>query len=372
MTTTATGSMVERILAGDVPQNVKAAAARGALPVSRAELARLFIALARDPDPEIQKDARASLTSMDREAVVAVLEDAGCAPEVLLFFSKQAGKDEDLAEKITFHPNVPNQALEVLAQLGSTEVIELILTNQERLLMQPGLLDRLTVNASLRADQRGRILELLDRIAKMSGTADAATGETTDAEEQVDGPSEEFLEEAAKMLDVEVGEVYAASEIMGGEEFEEDEDPEVRSAYRKIVGMNVAQKAVLAMKGGREERMILIRDTNKVVALSVLKNPRISDNDIESISNNRSISDDVLRTIALNREWVKNYPVAVALVRNPRTPPGVSTNFITRLQNRDLKNLIKDRNVAELIRRMARRTFDQRTAKDRKKIGKKH
>ena len=142
-----------------------------------------------------------------------------------------------------------------------------------------------------------------------------------------------------------LGELFAASEILGGEEFERAPDPAMRSVYRKILTLSTAQKALLALKGGREERTILIRDTNKVVALAVLKNPRLNEQEVESVAAMRNVSDEVLRAIGSNREWSKVYQVAAALVRNPRTPPGVSTNFIPRLTERDLKLLAKDKNV---------------------------
>ena len=127
--------------------------------------------------------------------------------------------------------------------------------------------------------------------------------------------------------------------------------------------MNTAHKAVLAMKGGREERLILVRDTNKVVSLSVLKNPRITDGEVESIASMRSVSDEILRNVGINREWSKNYTVVINLTRNPRTPPSISTNFVSRLNNKDLKSVCGDRNVPEIIRKMAKRTFELRTQK---------
>lgn len=107
--------------------------------------------------------------------------------------------------------------------------------------------------------------------------------------------------------------------------------------------------------------MILIRDTNKIVAMAVLKNGRITEQEIEGVARMRNVSDEVLRQVGTNRDWTKNYTVALALVNNPRTPQGVASNFITRLTNRDLKSLASSREVPELIRRMARRTLDIRT-----------
>jgi hypothetical protein len=224
------------------------------------------------------------------------------------------------------------------------------------LLAQPALLERLMLNPALRTDQRGRILEFLDRVAK----AQERQGREDDGEAGEDTESDEF-EEAARLLDVDVGDLLSASEIMGGEEFEESEDPEIRDAYQKIITLNAAQKAILAMKGGREERSILIRDTNKLVALAVLKNGRVTEQEIQSIARMRNVSDEVLRQIGTSREWTKSLAVVVGLVNNPRTPQRISTNFIPRLANKELKNLSMSRDVPELVRRMARRTYDLRT-----------
>jgi len=79
----------------------------------------------------------------------------------------------------------------------------------------------------------------------------------------------------------------------------------------------------------------------------------------------RNVTDDVLRLLGTTREWVKNYQVIHSLVTNPKTPQTVSTNFIKRLNNKDLKALVRSRDIPELIRRMARKTFDQRNQKSK-------
>jgi hypothetical protein len=324
----------------------------------RAVLVRLYLFLREAEEPEIRDQAEQSLGALEREAVLDVLDDRDCASEVLQHYAKEAAKDEAMAERIAFHHGAPATALTALASIGSAAVIDLVLTNQERLLQQPDLLSCLSLNPSLRADQRGRILELLDRATQAAASSDAAAKGQEPAEgEEV---SEE-LQEAARLLQVDIGELYAASEILGGEEFENSEDPEIRGAYQKILTLNVAQKAVLAMRGGREERMILVRDTNKLVALGVLRNPRIQENDVETIARMRNVTDEVLRQIGHNREWTKSYAVVSILVNNPRTPQAISTNFVPRLQTQDLKRLATSKDVPELIRRMAKRTLDIRT-----------
>jgi hypothetical protein len=332
---------------------MKLAAARGALPLPRGALVRLYVALRDDEDEQIRTQAEASLAELDRPTLLEVLSEESCAPEVLHHFADRAARDEELAERIAFHPAVPGPALDKLASAGSGNVIELVLTNQERLLTQPSLLDRLSRNPALRADQRGRILELFERAVRLHDRL----GEAQPGSDDTDAPD---VAELARLLDVDVGELFAASEIIDGEEFRDSDDPVVRTAYARILTLNTAQKAILAMRGGREERMILVRDSNQVVALAVLKNGRLKEDDVESICRMRSVHAEVLRQIAMNRDWSKSYSVAHALVRNPRTPQGVATNLVSRLHNHDLKVVAANHDIPDLIRRMAKRLIDMR------------
>lgn len=361
-------AIVTRILAGEAAPNIRAAAARGALPLPRSTLVRLQIHLLQDAEDAIQAAAGASLNALDVPAIREVLEDPHCPIEVLAHFAPRAARDEGLAEALAFNPTVPVSALALLAGGGSAPVIELVLTNQERLLAHPQLLERLMDNPALRVDQRGRLLELLERSSR-SPRRVAVCEEDDDAEFGAD--DEIDAETAARLLNVDVGELLSASEIMGADEIEQSEDLGLISAYKKILMLGTAQKAILAMKGGREERMILIRDTNKTVSLGVLRNGRLTETEVETISRMRNVHIEVLRLVGSNREWIRNYAVVTSLVNNPRTPQGISTNFVPRLTNRDLKQLAANRDIPELVRRMAKRTYDTRTQPQRKTYKKK-
>jgi len=348
--------IVDRILSGSAPIALRLAAARGALPLPRATLARLYLHLQNDPDESIRTAAATSLGELTPELIIEVLDDPGCDGEVIRHFASRGARDETIAERIAFHANTGPDALAVLATEGTAGVLDLVLTNQKRLIGTPGLIDRLSVNPALRHDQRGRLLDLIDRFVNVEEEADGSV--PGDPEMDTVSP-----EELARFLDVDVGELYASSEIIDGEEFAQSEELVVRSAYKKILMLNTAQKAILAMKGGKEERTILIRDTNKVVSLSVLKNRRLTEQEVESIAAMRNVSDEVLRQVGTNREWAKTYAIMANLVRNPRTPPAISTNFVGRLNPRDIKLIAGDRNVPEIIRKMAKRTIELREQK---------
>ncbi|NIM01015.1 MAG: hypothetical protein GTN89_08940 [Acidobacteria bacterium] len=366
MSTSTENPIVAAIRGGTAPEHVRAAAAKGALPIPRGTLIQLFVELLHDEVVTIRTDAEKSLQELDNEAIKEALGDEACPAQVLIYFSKRAAKEATLAESIAFHPSSPIPALTILAALGNNAVIDLVLTNEQVLLRQPGLLEKMMLNPALGQHHRGRLLELLDRAAKRGEEAAEAAKEAGEAEQEAaadeaeEEVEEETIEELAALLEVDVGELLSASEILGAEELEASEDPEVQNAFQKIIALNPAQKAILAMKGDREERLILVRDSNKVVAMGVLKNPRITETEVEAIAKMRNVTEDVLRVLGNTREWAKNYTVIHSLVNNPKTPQSVSVNFIKRLNNRDLQGLLRSRDIPELIRRMARKTWEQR------------
>lgn len=137
---------------------------------------------------------------------------------------------------------------------------------------------------------------------------------------------------------------------------ESPREPESESTtLQRIAALGVAQRMSLAMKGTREERSILIRDPNKIVAVAVLSSPKINDAEVEAIAKMGSISDEILRLIAHTRAWIKNYPVVLALTRNAKTPLAVSMNLLSRLNEKDLRMLSTDRNVPDVLRITARK-----------------
>ena len=350
--------ILSRIQEGRAPKPLRAAAARGALPLPRTALIRLQILLLGDADAGIAAAAKDELDRLEVEGVREVLGERATPGEVLGFFARRAARDESLAEQLAFHPAAPVEALGLLAATGSAAVVELVLTNEERLIAEPRIVERLMTNPALRTDQRARILELLERLTR---TELRRRAEENRLAETAGAYGEPPIDELARILEVDVGELLSASEILGAEEFAESDDPLVRDAYRRILRLNTAQKAILAMRGGREERMILVRDSNRTVALGVLKNGRLTEPEVEAIAKMRNIHSDVLRQVGGTRDWSKSTGVVTSLVNNPRTPQDVSMNFVNRLSIHDLKVVTMNRDIPELIRRMAKRTLETRT-----------
>lgn len=127
------------------------------------------------------------------------------------------------------------------------------------------------------------------------------------------------------------------------------------SVLQKLQHMSFTERVKAAMRGTREVRAILIRDPNKLISTSVLSSPKVSESEIESFAKMATVSDDVLRTISMNRSWTKNYNVVLALTKNSKTPIGVSLTLLNRLNERDVAGVSNDRNVPDPLRIAARR-----------------
>lgn len=143
----------------------------------------------------------------------------------------------------------------------------------------------------------------------------------------------------------------AMAEAAGGDDPAGDQGGE----RTPLSSLPIVERMKLAFKGTREQRGQLIRDSNRLVAAAVLSSPKLNESEVEAYAKMGNVSEDVLRTIAANRTWLKNYNITLGLTRNPKTPPGISMNLLRRLNDRDVKAVIKDRNVPEALRLAARR-----------------
>lgn len=132
------------------------------------------------------------------------------------------------------------------------------------------------------------------------------------------------------------------------------------AAPTRIRRMPVAERLKLALRGNLEARNVLARDPVKLVQAGVLRNPRVTLEEILNIAKSRSVSGDLLREVASEKEWVRQYGIRQALVQNPKTPLTVSLALLKGLRERDLRQLARSRNVPGVVQQAARRLLQQR------------
>jgi hypothetical protein len=390
---------VQAIVAGTAPQGARMAAARGMLPLDQADMLEALVALRESDNAEIASAAEETLSSQEPETLLDVASSPEIAPSVLGYLAARSSLGRKVHEAVTLNARTPDEAIALLAGATSDgELLELITVNQQRLIRAPAIIEAVinnparTPEAERRARETRREFFEKERGAQQIAEELRARGQTAAAEfietaESVSDPQAFTIEDAwliaehIEVADDEIDDSWLALERIE-EIFDESHEqrlanieriindtrgegkeiqPERISLIRRVMMMTVKDRIKLGMKGDREARSILIRDSNKVVAQAVIHNPRITDQEVESIAAMRTVSDEVLRIISLNRAWARSYPIILNLARNPRTPIPSAINILPRIHTKDLKNISQNRNVSEAVRRQAFRLAATRT-----------
>ncbi len=348
--------LVAALLEGRAPQNVRLSAARGVLPLSKPELQRVWVALQKDDDAQVRSEATARLAAIPRPELADSLVDAHTAPEVLHYYAGSSSCPSYGVDLLIANPSTPTSALKLLLPRLAALQIDQVLMNQTRLLSSPSLLDLIEAHPAATPLHKARVEEFRRHFLRRPAPAARKDPAAAPAPPATSVPVPSAPAAATPPPDV----AEASSDAMPEGEQPVEGDAVLDNATRRILRMNTAEKIQLAFKGTREERSILIKDASKSVQEAVIESPKLSENEVEAIAKMRSVTEDVLRQIAGNRDWSKNYTIVHALATNPKTPAGIAMNMVTRLNSRDLKLVGGDKNVSEVIRRHARKVVDSR------------
>lgn len=397
--TTSTNPVVQAIVSGKAPAHARLAAARGLLPLAQDALVEVLVALRSDEDGEIASAAEATLGEQDAATLAGIAAAPSSAPAVLTYLASRPATPREVQEAVALNPQTPDEAVAALAlSTADGSVLEVIAINQQRLIRAPKIIEALLWNPARTPEVERRARETQReffekergasqvaaemRARGMSAAAEfVETAESIGAEEGVSLDDLWLIAEHIEVSDADIDDSWLPSEHLAellDETYEQraanaervlaattTEDgvaePERISLIRRIMLMKVKDRIKLAMKGDREARTVLIRDSNKLVAVGVLHNPRITDQEVEAISAMRTVNEEVPRLIALNRAWARSYPIIHNLVRNPRTPLGTAMNILPRIQTKDLKSLSQNRNISDSVRRQANRIAVART-----------
>lgn len=349
-------SVIARVNAGAFPHDVLITIARGILPLAQEDLIAVLSYLAGSADQEIATLAHDSLAEVPSRSILAFASNEKSAPEHLMLLMR-ASEDPQVLEALIRNRAVPDSSIIDLAGRADPAVQEIIVINQARIIRAPEILDALLANPRLSAEAKRRALEnreeFFDKKARLEKLAEDEVAEFLDNDPIVD-----LLEKA-----VQEDQANAAAGVKPATLPTLELEPEKKPILQKILMMSVSEKVQLAFKGGRTERNILIRERNKLISSAVMRNPRISETEVEAIAGMRNVDDEVLRLITTKRQWMSKYPIVLSLARNPKCPIGVVVPLINRLTLRDLKGLKDDKGVPEVVRATARKLYQQRGKK---------
>jgi hypothetical protein len=340
--------LVVQFRRGGIPKDLRLIAAQGALPLKPEDLVELLHLLLSDREEDVRSAATASLAARTVEELLPLFKDRSTPPQVLAWGLVQRAERE-LRDAVLQNASTPDEIIEEVAPSLPEQLAELVVINQVRLLRRTSLLEAIESNADLNNDQRRRLRELREtfKVGQQPAEAEAPAAPQPEAQAPEEEAEPAPFEELGPITEDEALVRYLGED--------ERRQPEKVSVVQRLYRLDTAEKVITALKGTREERAVLVRDPNRIVATAVLGSPRITDSEIESFAAMKSVSDQILRQIGTHREWTKRYGVVSSLVRNPRTPVGVALTMVPRLNARDMKAVAVDRNVPEVIRKHAQR-----------------
>jgi len=319
------------------------AAARGALPLSGADLLTVLCFLCANPDVELKSEAVKTLRTLPASILLPVLDDPALHPRLLELLTRVRLTDVVLMERVIMHPAASDATLLYMAERAEQPVLERLADNQMRL--TAAIAEAIFANPHAE-----RVLKF--RLGWCEAVPEA---EPLEAESADDEGEEEFPEAVDGNPD-EVEEV-SATEL---EQKLKEAEKKGMSKHQLAMEMKVSEKIKMAMTGDKEWRNILVKDPNKLVHGAVMKNGRITEAEVVVVARSKTASDELIRLILLNREWVKNSQIRKALATHPKTPLPKAIRFVAGLNTDELKKMMKSRGLPSALVTTARKEYEQR------------
>ncbi len=310
--------------------------AKGLAPLPPPIMIQAWAYMLEDSDTARKESAAKSLQTFPQASLVPVLKSA-LPTWALDAVGELRQSQEDILEAILLNEGTSNDFVLRVSKTCSERMTTLIVNNQERIIDCPAIVPALESNPHNLKSNTDRLRHFL-RLAGITIPGDQSEEpSSSDVELMVD---EAFLMTTLEGFDDD--EKMKRLSTAGGSGMS---DEQRKNLLSYIQTLSIGGRVKLALKGNKEARGYLVRDTNKVVALAVLKSPRITDNEVAVYASMRNISEDVVRAIAVNPVWTKGYPVKIALCFHPKTPLQNSMGFMKFLNMRDLGKLSKDKNI---------------------------
>ncbi len=363
-------TILDMIKRNAVPAAVMRTAAKGALPVPADQMMEILVYLTQNP--VFAQDAKMTLAGFDLISATSIISNSQTAPEVLGYFWSSENRRPALMPALIENPAIPENLLIELAMDAPREIVTMLLASPrarasyavtEALINNPNVLAQelrqlrgepepepsTTADAEAEAVHQAYEKEHAAEIAAEEGKAfqlieGAAESDSTQDTATVTNTGEEALETSAQSKPV----IAAAP------------DPKKLTLLQRLGRMTASERVKAAFTAGREERGVLIRDGARVVQNAVLASPKLTEPEVEVFATAKNVHENVLREIARNRRFMKNYSVMRNLVLNPKTPVDVALPMVKMLMVYDLKALQRSRNVSETIRSLAAKYYREK------------
>jgi CTP:molybdopterin cytidylyltransferase MocA len=355
----------QKALAADAPVPLRTMAARGVLPgLKPGEIVTVVALLTTNAEPQVAETARATLAKLPPPILNGALTSdlAGSVIECLV---DALPRHQDVVLAVLKMPRVTTAALERLASAADEQLGEIIATNEVLMLAHPTVIERLYMNKAVRMSTADRLVELAVRNNIELGIPAFKEAAAAIMNQLIAEPTPEpnfddlhFQETEAVAARIDVGDNEDTHET--DDEGEERVKQKVLPLHAQLAGESVSGKIRRATLGNSAERLILIRDPNRLVAAAAAKSPGLRESEAAQVTASRAISDEVLRIIAMNRDLVRSYQIKMNLVTNPRTPFTFASRLVPHLRESDLRSISRSKNVSGAIAQVVQQTLGRK------------
>jgi len=345
--------IVQKYLDGQLPEPMIGPLLGGALPVPAEELLQALAHAVFQETPFAEKaidTVKGMPESVLASAIVGPVEPP--APLGLILMHR---KEASLLETGLLHESLTAEWMERVIPSLPGFVLEIPLNNQVLWMQRPAILDLLEAHPEGEYVIKRRVNEFRRDVLRLI-SKDVAQDRLDIISEVEAGTLDKAWAELPVPAEGDEDTDHAVSRERLLKPIVDEEGHEIPlTLTQRVLKLRTNQKIMLAIKGGKEERTLLIREANRLIQVNVIRNGRITEGEVAYIAQMRSVHEEVIRIISTNREWMKKYTIVKNLIQNPRTPLPIAINHLRRLNEFDLKLMAKDRNVAELLRREAKR-----------------
>jgi hypothetical protein len=359
----------QKALAPDAPRPLRLLAARGVIPgLKPGEIVQVVSVLAGSDDAELAQLAEKTLANMPPPILEGALGQ-DLPGSVVDRLARVHVNRHEVLEQLLRMPRIGGETLQFLAQSADERSGELIATNERLMLLHPVVIEKLYLNARVRMSTADRLVELAVRHNLELGIPAYKEAAAAINNELIAEPTEEpsFDDLLFVQADQTANAVEPLKEDEDAFELDEEGKEHLRQKFvplHVLIGqMTITQKIRRATLGSAVERLLLVRDSNRLVSQAAVKSPNMRESEAMQIAASRAVSEDVLRIIAQNREFVRHYQVKLNLVSNPRTPLTFAARLLPHLRDNDVKSLSKSKNVSGAIVQAARQQLTRKLGK---------
>jgi len=336
------------------PPALRMMGAKGLVPaVAPSDLVTMLWFLGYDEDPAVREAATRTAEGIPEKIWGTALRSEGLRGPVLDWLADRFAGREGALQLLLLNPSTPDETVARLAPAVGQALVEIIRQNELRLLRHDDIIRGVCKNPQALAStidgacdfcvRNGLVLLDVPQIVEAHRRVHGVDPTARPPGDSAEGLMREYQEELAREHE----------EGTGPQPTPELEQKKLNMTQR-ILRMSVSEKIKLATLGNREARTLLLRDSNRLVSIAAAQSPRITDGEIIGLANSKTASADVLRFIYENREFVKTYAIRMALVHNPKVPLPTALRFLPTLQERDIKELARDRNVPATVQAQAK------------------